>query len=137
VNSLIADLVQPTTEVARVIGAVAKGDLSRTMALDVEGRPLKGEFLRTAKVVNAMVGQLSRFASEVTCVAREVGIEGKLGGQADSGRRSAARCRPSRVILYSLIAEIICMFRAPCSYAVWSDAAHSTKRKGPYASPSL
>src|SRR5205814_3234992 len=82
VNTLIADLVQPTAEVARVIGAVAKGDLSQTMALDIEGRPLKGEFLRTAKVVNTMVDQLSSFASEVTRVAREVGTEGKLGGQA-------------------------------------------------------
>src|SRR2546422_4333915 len=83
VNTLIADLVQPTTEVARVIGAVAKGDLSQTMALEIEGRPLTGEFLRTAKIVNTMVDQLSTFASEVTRVAREVGTEGKLGGQAD------------------------------------------------------
>src|SRR2546426_392128 len=82
VNALIADLVQPTTEVARVIGAVAKGDLSQTMALEIEGRPLTGEFLRTAKIVNTMVDQLSTFASEVTRVAREVGTEGKLGGQA-------------------------------------------------------
>src|SRR5262249_43388717 len=69
-------------EVARVIGAVAKGDLSQTMALEIEGRPLTGEFLRTAKIVNTMVDQLSTFASEVTRVAREVGTEGKLGGQA-------------------------------------------------------
>src|SRR5262245_47286879 len=82
VNTLIADLVQPTTEVARVIGAVAKGDLSQTMSLEIEGRPLTGEFLRTAKIVNTMVDQLSTFASEVTRVAREVGTEGKLGGQA-------------------------------------------------------
>ena len=82
VNTLIGDLVQPTTEVARVIGAVAKGDLSQTMALDIEGRPLKGEFLRIGKTVNTMVDQLSSFASEVTRVAREVGTEGKLGGQA-------------------------------------------------------
>src|SRR5437879_9340656 len=81
VNTLIADLVQPTTEVARVIGDVAKGDLSQTMALEIEGRPLTGEFLRTAKIVNTMVDQLSTFASEVTRVAREVGTEGKLGGQ--------------------------------------------------------
>src|SRR5438046_1207342 len=83
VNSLIGDLVQPSTEVARVIGAVAKGDLSQTMALEVDGRPLKGESLRTARVVNTMVDQLSSFASEVTRVAREVGSEGKLGGQAE------------------------------------------------------
>src|SRR4051812_44043510 len=83
VNGLIGDLVQPSTEVARVIGAVAKGDLSQTMALDVDGRPLKGEFLHTARVVNTMVDQLNSFASEVTRVAREVGTEGRLGGQAD------------------------------------------------------
>src|SRR5262245_27325338 len=82
INTLVADLVQPTSEVARVIGAVAKGDLSQTMALEIEGRALTGEFLRTARVVNTMVAQLSNFASEVTRVAREVGTEGKLGGQA-------------------------------------------------------
>jgi signal transduction histidine kinase/HAMP domain-containing protein/ActR/RegA family two-component response regulator len=82
INNLIGDLVQPTSETARVIGAVAKGDLSQTMATEIEGRPLKGEFLHTAKTVNAMVGQLGAFASEVTRVAREVGTEGKLGGQA-------------------------------------------------------
>jgi len=82
VNGLIGDLVQPSTEVARVIGAVAKGDLSQTMALEVDGRSLKGEFLHTARVVNTMVAQLNSFASEVTRVAREVGTEGKLGGQA-------------------------------------------------------
>ncbi|HEX2835637.1 MAG TPA: HAMP domain-containing protein [Thermoanaerobaculia bacterium] len=83
VNNLITDLVQPTNEIARVIGAVAKGDLTRTMAIEFDGRPLKGEFLRTAKTVNTMVAQLASFASEVTRVAREVGTEGKLGGQAD------------------------------------------------------
>jgi HAMP domain-containing protein/signal transduction histidine kinase/CheY-like chemotaxis protein len=83
VNELIDDLVQPTTETARVIGAVAQGDLSKTMALEIDDRPLKGEFLRTAKTINTMVDQLSSFASEVTRVAREVGTEGKLGGQAD------------------------------------------------------
>jgi HAMP domain-containing protein/signal transduction histidine kinase len=82
INVLIGDLVRPTSEMARVIGAVAKGDLSQTMATEIEGRPLKGEFLHTAKTVNAMVGQLGAFASEVTRVAREVGTEGKLGGQA-------------------------------------------------------
>ncbi|MFY2558682.1 HAMP domain-containing protein [Corallococcus terminator] len=82
VNTLVADLVQPTTEMGRVIGAVAKGDLSQTVALEVDGRPLKGEFLRTARLVNGMVEQLGAFASEVTRVAREVGTEGKLGGQA-------------------------------------------------------
>ena len=82
INNLIGDLGQPTSEMARVIGAVAKGDLSQTMATEIEGRLLKGEFLHTAKTVNAMVGQLGAFASEVTRVAREVGTEGKLGGQA-------------------------------------------------------
>ncbi|HLJ11779.1 MAG TPA: HAMP domain-containing protein, partial [Planctomycetaceae bacterium] len=83
VNNLITNLVHPTSETARVIGAVAKGDLSQTMAVDHDGRPLKGEFLRTAKTVNTMVEQLGSFASEVTRVAREVGTEGKLGGQAE------------------------------------------------------
>src|SRR5246500_3005675 len=83
VNSLITDLVQPSTEVARVIGAVAKGALTQKMALEVEGRSLKGEFLHTARVVNTMVDQLNSFASEVTRVAKEVGTEGKLGGQAE------------------------------------------------------
>jgi HAMP domain-containing protein/signal transduction histidine kinase/DNA-binding response OmpR family regulator len=82
VNELIDDLVHPTRETARVIGAVAQGDLSQTMALEVDDRPLQGEFLRTAKIVNKMVDQLGSFASEVTRVAREVGTEGKLGGQA-------------------------------------------------------
>ncbi|WP_415749407.1 HAMP domain-containing protein [Caballeronia sp. J97] len=83
VNSLIADLVHPTSEVARVIGAVAQGDLSKSMALEADGRALEGEFLRTAKIINRMVEQLGTFAAEVTRVAREVGTEGKLGGQAD------------------------------------------------------
>jgi HAMP domain-containing protein/signal transduction histidine kinase len=82
VNNLITNLINPTSETARVIGAVAKGDLSQTMAVEQEGRLLKGEFLRTAKTVNTMVEQLGSFASEVTRVAREVGTEGKLGGQA-------------------------------------------------------
>jgi len=82
VNVLIEDLLRPTSEMARVIGAVARGDLSETMTTEIEGQPLKGEFLRTAKTVNAMVEQLGAFSSEVTRVAREVGTEGKLGGQA-------------------------------------------------------
>ena len=83
VNELIEDMVQPTAEVARVIGAVAKGDLSQSMTVEIDGRPLRGEFLRIGKVVNTMVEQLASFASEVTRVAREVGTEGKLGGQAN------------------------------------------------------
>ncbi|EEF60017.1 HAMP domain-containing protein [Pedosphaera parvula] len=82
VNTLISCLVHPISETARVIGAVAKGDLSQNMATETEGRKLEGEFLRTAKTVNTMVNQLGAFASEVTRVAREVGTEGKLGGQA-------------------------------------------------------
>ena len=82
VNALIGDLARPTIDTSRVIGAVAKGDLSQTMELESEGRALRGEFLRTARTVNTMVDQLSSFASEVTRVAREVGTEGKLGGQA-------------------------------------------------------
>src|SRR4051795_5131987 len=82
INMLIDDLVWPTTEVTRAVGAVAKGDLGQSMALEVDGRPLEGEFLRSAKLVNKMIDQLSVFTSEVTRVAREVGTEGKLGGQA-------------------------------------------------------
>ncbi|HEY7890710.1 MAG TPA: methyl-accepting chemotaxis protein, partial [Solirubrobacteraceae bacterium] len=82
VNALIDDLVRPTTEVARVLVAVAEGDLSQKMALKIEGQPVKGEFLRIGTTVNTMVDQLSSFADEVTRVARQVGTEGKLGGQA-------------------------------------------------------
>ncbi|HWX44200.1 MAG TPA: ATP-binding protein [Solirubrobacteraceae bacterium] len=82
INALIDDLVRPTTEVARVIMAVAEGDLSQKIALKIEGQPVKGEFLRIGTTVNTMVDQLSSFAAEVTRVAREVGTEGKLGGQA-------------------------------------------------------
>jgi signal transduction histidine kinase/HAMP domain-containing protein/DNA-binding response OmpR family regulator len=82
VNTLIDDLLWPTAEVTRVIGAVAQGDLLQTVRLDVDGRPLKGEFLRSANIVNRMIKQLGVFTSEVTRVAREVGTEGKLGGQA-------------------------------------------------------
>jgi HAMP domain-containing protein/signal transduction histidine kinase/ActR/RegA family two-component response regulator len=82
VNQLISDLVAPTNEVARVITAVARGDLSQKMALEIEGRPVRGEFLRIGTTVNEMVDQLNSFAAEVTRVAKEVGNEGKLGGQA-------------------------------------------------------
>ena len=83
INESISDLAQPLKEVTHVIDAVAKGDLSQRMDMEIEGRPLKGEFRSTARLVNTMVDQLSAFASEVTRVAREVGTEGKLGGQAD------------------------------------------------------
>ena len=86
VNGLVGNLVQPLSEVARVIGSVARGDLTQKVSDEVDGRPLQGEFLRTSREVNGMVAQLSRFASEVTRVAREVGTEGKLGGQADVAR---------------------------------------------------
>lgn len=82
VNSLIADLMQPTTEISRVLSAVAQGDLSRKMVLEIEGKSVQGEFLRIGTTVNTMVDQLGAFASEVTRVAGEVGTEGKLGGQA-------------------------------------------------------
>ncbi|HEY8164175.1 MAG TPA: HAMP domain-containing protein [Gemmatimonadaceae bacterium] len=82
VNSLISDLVSPTTEVARVLTAVAEGDLSQKMVLEIDGKSVQGEFLRIGTTVNKMVDQLSAFASEVTRVAKEVGTEGKLGGQA-------------------------------------------------------
>ncbi|MBY3118448.1 HAMP domain-containing protein [Rhizobium laguerreae] len=82
VNGLIDDLLWPTTAVTRTITAVAKGDLLQTVPLDVDGRSLKGEFLRSADIVNTMIKQLSVFTSEVTRVAREVGTDGKLGGQA-------------------------------------------------------
>jgi HAMP domain-containing protein/CheY-like chemotaxis protein/signal transduction histidine kinase len=82
VNTLIGDLAYPLSETSRVIGAVAKGDLAQSMALEADGRALEGEFLKTARTVNTMVEQLGSFASEVTRVAREVGTDGKLGGQA-------------------------------------------------------
>jgi HAMP domain-containing protein/CheY-like chemotaxis protein/signal transduction histidine kinase len=83
VNSLIIDLAQPTTEVSRVIKAVAEGDLSQKVELEIEGKQVQGEFFRIASTVNRMVDQLNGFASEVTRVAREVGTEGVLGGQAN------------------------------------------------------
>ena len=82
VNQLIGDLARPTAAVARVIESVADGDLSQRMLLEIDGLPLRGEFQRIGKVVNTMVTQLNAFASEVSRVAREVGTEGKLGGQA-------------------------------------------------------
>ncbi|HEY3850628.1 MAG TPA: HAMP domain-containing protein [Steroidobacteraceae bacterium] len=82
VNTLIDDLLWPTTTVTRTVSAVARGDLLQTVPLDVDGRALKGEFLRSANIVNTMIKQLSVFTSEVTRVAREVGTDGKLGGQA-------------------------------------------------------
>jgi signal transduction histidine kinase/HAMP domain-containing protein/ActR/RegA family two-component response regulator len=74
VNSLIEDLVRPSNEMQRVIGAVADGDLSKKVAADVQG-----EMLELKNTINGMVDQLNGFISEVTRVAREVGTEGKLG----------------------------------------------------------
>jgi len=82
VNTLVEDLLRPTTEVTRAIAAVAQGNLTQTVRLDVDGRPLEGEFLRSANIVNTMIQQLGIFTAEVTRVAREVGTDGKLGGQA-------------------------------------------------------
>ncbi len=83
VNTLIDDITQPIAEVGRVIDAVSQGDLSQSMVLRIDRRELKGEFHRIGNMVNAMVRQLATFASEVTRVAREVGTEGNLGGQAN------------------------------------------------------
>jgi HAMP domain-containing protein/CheY-like chemotaxis protein/signal transduction histidine kinase len=82
VNTLVEDLLRPTNEMTRSIAAVAQGDLTQTVRLDVDGRPLEGEFLRSANLVNTMIQQLGVFTAEVTRVAREVGTEGTLGGQA-------------------------------------------------------
>ena len=83
VNQLVFDLTEPMLEVSRVLDAVARGDLSQRMSSEIDGQPLKGEYRRLADTINTMVDQLNAFASEVTRVAREVGTEGKLGGQAD------------------------------------------------------
>jgi HAMP domain-containing protein/CheY-like chemotaxis protein/signal transduction histidine kinase len=82
VNTLVEDLLRPTAGVTRAIAAVAQGNLTQTVRLDVDGRPLEGEFLRSANIVNTMIQQLGVFTAEVTRVAREVGTDGKLGGQA-------------------------------------------------------
>jgi HAMP domain-containing protein/CheY-like chemotaxis protein/signal transduction histidine kinase len=82
VNTLVEDLLRPTAEVTHAIAAVAQGNLTQTVRLEVDGRPLEGEFLRSAKLVNTMIEQLGIFTAEVTRVAREVGTDGKLGGQA-------------------------------------------------------
>ncbi len=94
VNQLVDDLVFPMSEAGRVLGAVANGDLSQRMPLETENHPLKGEFLRSSRTINTMVDRLNAFASEVTRVAREVGSEGKLGGQAARQRRCRYVQRP-------------------------------------------
>src|SRR6266550_4186076 len=79
INGLIQDLGQPTSEVSRVIQAVAEGDLSQKVELEIQGKQVQGEFFRIGSTVNRMVDQLNSFAGEVTRVAREVGTEGVLG----------------------------------------------------------
>ena len=74
---------KPTMEMARVISAVAEGDLTQKMDLDIDGRPMEGEFKRIGTALNSMVDQLRAFSAEVTRVAREVGTDGRLGGQAE------------------------------------------------------
>eukprot|EP01112_Ceratiomyxa_fruticulosa_P022014 TRINITY_DN794_c0_g2_i4.p1 TRINITY_DN794_c0_g2~~TRINITY_DN794_c0_g2_i4.p1 ORF type:complete len:491 (-),score=89.98 TRINITY_DN794_c0_g2_i4:52-1524(-) len=82
INNVISDVVQPTTEVVRVIDAISKGDLSQSIPLEShDGTPLQGEFRRNAELVNNFVDQLNSFTLEVNRVAQEVGSEGKLGGQ--------------------------------------------------------
>src|SRR6201993_4493102 len=83
VNTLVEDLLRPTAEVTRAIAGVAQGNLTQTVRLDVDGRLLEGEFLRSANLVNTMIQQLGVFTAEVSRVAREVGTDGKLGGQAE------------------------------------------------------
>src|SRR2546423_9820071 len=95
VNSLIDDLGRPTTEIARVIVAVAEGDLSQKMAAEIDGRPLRGEFLRIGRVVNTMGDPLSSFAAGVNRGGREGGAEGKLGGQAPGRGVSRSRRGPT------------------------------------------
>jgi len=77
VNTMASNLTGQVRAIAQVTTAVAKGDLSKKMTADA-----KGEILELKNTINTMVDQLNSFASEVTRVAREVGTEGKLGGQA-------------------------------------------------------
>src|SRR5678815_693559 len=77
VNSMASNLTAQVRNIAQVTTAVARGDLSRKIGVDV-----KGEILELKDTINTMVDQLNGFAAEVTRVAREVGTEGKLGGQA-------------------------------------------------------
>jgi methyl-accepting chemotaxis protein len=81
-NNLITDLTSPALEIAGMINSVANGDLAKQIPLEINGQPLKGEFLRMAKESNQMLSKLRLFSMEVTRVARQVGSEGKLGEQA-------------------------------------------------------
>ena len=82
VNGLVDDLVRPIETMTAATAGVAKGDLTRAVPLEVDGRPLQGEFLRSATIVNRMIEQMGEFSAEVTRVALEVGTAGRLGGQA-------------------------------------------------------
>jgi len=86
VNSMAGNLTAQVRNIAAVTTAVANGDLSKKITV-----PVKGEMLELKNTINTMVDQLNSFASEVTRVAREVGTEGKLGGQADRSRASPVR----------------------------------------------
>ena len=93
-------MTEPMLEVSRVLEAVARGDLSQRMATEIDGQPLRGEYKHLADTINVMVDQLNAFAGEVTRVAREVGTEGKLGGQADvRGVAGPGRTSPTAVNL--------------------------------------
>ncbi|MEO8795345.1 MAG: HAMP domain-containing protein [Daejeonella sp.] len=81
-NNLITNLTIPTLEIAGMVNSVARGELSKQIPLEINGRPLKGEFLKIAKEANQMINQLRSFTMEVTHVALQVGSEGKLGEQA-------------------------------------------------------
>lgn len=81
-NNLITDLTSPALEIAGMINSVANGDLAKQIPLEINGQPLRGEFLRMAKESNQMLSKLRLFSMEVTRVARQVGSEGKLGEQA-------------------------------------------------------
>ena len=91
VNFMASNLTGQVRNIADVTTAVATGDLSKKITVDV-----KGEILELKNTINTMVDQLRSFASEVTRVAREVGTEGKLGGQADVPRRGRHLERPHR-----------------------------------------
>ncbi|WP_452039193.1 HAMP domain-containing protein [Amycolatopsis sulphurea] len=83
VNGLVEDVSRPVVELDRVLGAVAEGDLSQPMALQLDGRPLRGQYAELAKTVNGLLAQLSRFAAEVIRLSREIAGEGRLGGKAE------------------------------------------------------
>src|SRR6185312_2561739 len=77
VNVMASNLTNQVRGIAKVVTAVANGDLKRKLAVDA-----KGEIAELADTINGMIATLATFADQVTTVAREVGVEGKLGGQA-------------------------------------------------------